>query len=85
MAAQRLATLLLGALLALPLSLSLSLPAFAQEQATDAVQPERAAGLAPKPGAVAHARHQMVAAANPLAAEAGLAILGRAATPSTPW
>ncbi|MEX6506516.1 gamma-glutamyltransferase [Jiella sp. M17.18] len=43
------------------------------QQATDAVRPEQAAGSQPKP--LAHAQKQMVAAANPLAAKAGLAIL----------
>ena len=77
MASQRLTALLLAALLALPLPLPLplSVAALAQEQAADAVQPERATSLAPQAGEVAHARHQMVAAANPLAADAGLAIL----------
>ncbi|MEF2071252.1 gamma-glutamyltransferase [Consotaella aegiceratis] len=47
-------------------------PAWAQ-QAADAVQPESASGAAER--TLAKAERQMVAAANPLAAEAGLAIL----------
>ncbi|MEF2552078.1 gamma-glutamyltransferase [Aurantimonas sp. A2-1-M11] len=62
-----LAGLLLG------LSLAFAGPAFAQEQAADTVQPEIATGAADK--ALVRAERQMVAAANPLAAQAGLAIL----------
>src|SRR5690554_6737877 len=47
-------------------------PAPAQ-QATDAVAPEIASGSAER--TLAHAERRMVAAANPLAAEAGLAVL----------
>lgn len=47
--------------------------AFAQEQAADRVQPEIATEVADK--ALVRAERQMVAAANPLAADAGLAIL----------
>ena len=47
--------------------------AFAQEQAADRVQPEIATEAADK--ALVRAERQMVAAANPLAADAGLAIL----------
>ncbi len=52
--------------------LALSQPAFAQ-QAADALAPERATGQQAKPAV--RADHIMVVAANPLAAEAGLAVL----------
>ncbi len=53
-------------------------PAFAQRQATDAVQPEGAAATTtPERRQPVAAQSQMVAAANPLAAKAGYAILAR--------
>lgn len=54
------------------LSLALPLPAFAQ-QAADTIAPEAATTTAPK--AVVHAQRHMVAAANPVAAQAGLDVL----------
>ncbi|MEW9836969.1 gamma-glutamyltransferase [Mesorhizobium marinum] len=54
------------------LAATLATPALAQ-QATDAVAPEAPSAIAEKPAV--HARTQMVAAANPLAAEAGLDVL----------
>ncbi len=62
-------------ILAALLSLSLFFPpfAFAQEQATDAIQPEQASSTSER--MLVEADKQMVAAANPLAAEAGLDIL----------
>ncbi len=60
---------LLGLLLALLLALSTS----ATDRAQALEQPEAPSGLAPKP--LVKAKHHMVVAANPLAAEAGLAIL----------
>ncbi|HEY9056201.1 MAG TPA: gamma-glutamyltransferase, partial [Aurantimonas sp.] len=61
--------------LAALLSLSLFLAPFAlaQEQATDAIQPEIASEASAR--TLVEADRQMVAAANPVAAEAGLAIL----------
>ncbi|MCB8838192.1 gamma-glutamyltransferase [Aurantimonas sp. VKM B-3413] len=50
-----------------------SAPALAQKQITDAVRPEQSAGTQEK--TLARAEKRMVAAANPLAAEAGLEIL----------
>ncbi|MCR5860082.1 gamma-glutamyltransferase [Mesorhizobium sp. J428] len=54
------------------LSLALPSPALAQ-QATDTIAPEAATGTAPK--AATHAQRHMVAAANPVAAQAGLDVL----------
>ncbi|MFC5583697.1 gamma-glutamyltransferase [Nitratireductor kimnyeongensis] len=55
------------------ISLSMTSPEAIAQQATDAHAPESASGLANK--TTVHAKEQMVAAANPLAAEAGLDIL----------
>ncbi|CUH40681.1 Gamma-glutamyltranspeptidase precursor [Jannaschia seosinensis] len=52
----------------------LTSPAFAQ-QAADAVAPEAATGLSPEVAAPVEAQDWMVAAANPLAAEAGAEVL----------
>ncbi|MDX1730085.1 MAG: gamma-glutamyltransferase, partial [Aurantimonas coralicida] len=57
----------------LGICLAITGSAFAQEQAADRVQPEIATEVADK--ALVRAERQMVAAANPLAAKAGLAIL----------
>ncbi len=57
----------------LGICLAITGSAFAQEQAADRVQPEIATEAADK--ALVRAERQMVAAANPLAADAGLAIL----------
>ncbi|MCK0168658.1 gamma-glutamyltransferase [Jannaschia sp. S6380] len=59
---------------ALSLSLLLALPAHAQT-AADAVAPEAASGLSPEAAAPVEAQDWMVAAANPLAAEAGADVL----------
>lgn len=48
-------------------------PAAHAQQATDVIAPEGKSGITTK--APVHAEHQMVVAANPLAAEAGLAVL----------
>lgn len=50
-----------------------AMPANAQQQVSDTLQPEAASGIGDK--ALVRAERQMVAAANPLAAEAGLAVL----------
>ena len=58
--------------LTLALLLALASPALAQ-QAADTVPPEAGSGVEVKPAV--HAKRQMVVAANPYAAEAGLAVL----------
>nr|WP_304363800.1 gamma-glutamyltransferase [Jiella sp. LLJ827] len=59
----------------LGLALILPAPAFAQDQAADAIQPETTTATAETRVEPVKAKSRMVAAANPLAAEAGLAIL----------
>ncbi|MGO4836546.1 gamma-glutamyltransferase, partial [Rhizobiaceae sp. 2RAB30] len=59
--------------LALAALLAVMAPTAHAQQASDVVAPEGKSGVTAK--APVHAKHQMVVAANPLAAEAGLAVL----------